>query len=74
MDASVLSATLLVCLVAVVAYAVLVEARERSRRGRPVVAVVLGFTIDRPEVWAALCLVLSVLFVPLYLVARRADG
>ena len=52
---------------------VLWDARARVREGRPVVAVVLGVTIERPEVWAALCLVLFVLAVPLYLVARRAD-
>ena len=52
---------------------VLSDARSRTERGRPVVMTVGSVTVDRPEVWAALCLVLAVVFVPLYLAARRAD-
>jgi hypothetical protein len=32
-----------------------------------------GLSVERPEVWAALCLVVVVVFLPLYLVARAAD-
>ena len=36
--------------------------------------MLLGLTIEEPETWAVLCLLFSVLFVPMYLVARRASG
>lgn len=52
---------------------VLEDARSRLEQDRPVVVSFGGLTVDRPEVWAALCLLASVLFVPLYLVARGAD-
>lgn len=73
MTASVLTATLLVVAVAAVSCWVLVDARKRLNRGRPVVAVFLGFTIDGPETWAVLCLFFSVLLVPMYLAARSAS-
>lgn len=50
------------------------DARARSERRRPVVAVLLGYTIDEPLTWAGLCLVALAVFLPLYLVARRVDG
>ncbi|MGW5241774.1 hypothetical protein ACWEOW_22805 [Monashia sp. NPDC004114] len=53
---------------------VLEDARTREDRGHPVVASVGGYTIDRPEIWAALSLLVCVLAVPMYLVARRANG
>ena len=31
-------------------------------------------TIEQPETWAALSLVMSVVFIPMYVVARRADS
>ena len=52
---------------------VLQDARSRVQLHRPVVATFGGLTVERPEVWAALCLLLVVLFLPLYLVARSAQ-
>lgn len=49
------------------------DARSRDAHGRPVVATVGGLTFERPEVWAALCLLVALVFVPMYLVARKAD-
>jgi hypothetical protein len=63
----------LVLIVAVASVWVLTDARSRAERGRPVTVTVLGLTVDRPEVWAALCLVVIVVFLPLYLAARNAD-
>ncbi len=60
-------------IVAVAGVWVLRDARSRVKRGRPVTMTVLGVTVDRPEVWAALCLVVVVVFLPLYLAARSAD-
>lgn len=73
MTAPVLTAVVLVALIAAAATWVLQDARERAQARRPVVAVLLGVSIDRPEVWAVLCLLGSVIFVPMYLVARRVD-
>ncbi|XGX78635.1 hypothetical protein LQK93_01429 [Terrabacter sp. BE26] len=67
-----LSALLLVLVVAAVSVWVLEDAQAQLERGRPVVATLGELTIDRPNVWAALCLLALVLFLPLYLVARRA--
>lgn len=53
---------------------VLQDARSREKEHRPVVAIVLGLTVDRPNVWAALCLVVFAVAFPLYLLARRASG
>ncbi|WP_374970846.1 hypothetical protein [Terrabacter sp. BE26] len=72
MSSSVLSALLLVLVVAAVSVWVLEDAQAQLERGRPVVATLGELTIDRPNVWAALCLLALVLFLPLYLVARRA--
>lgn len=52
---------------------VLVDARSREAGGRPVVATVGPVSIERPEVWATLSVLVCVLAVPLYLVARGAD-
>jgi hypothetical protein len=72
-DPSLLAATLLAVVVAGISSWVLSDARRRVHRGRHVVVVFLGYTINRPETWAVLCLFLSVLFVPIFLVARRTD-
>ena len=72
MDPALLTATLLAVVVAGISSWVLSDARKRVHRGRPVVVVFFGYTINMPETWAVLCLFLSVLFVPIYLVARRA--
>ncbi|WP_323095373.1 hypothetical protein [Intrasporangium sp. YIM S08009] len=63
----------LVLIVAVASVWVLTDARSRAERGRPVTMTVLGLTVDRPEVWAALCLVVVLVFLPLYLTARSVD-
>jgi hypothetical protein len=68
-----MTAIVMVLALGAVSLWVLQDARSRVERDRPVVATVGGFTVDRPEVWAALCLLVVVLFVPLYLVARSAD-
>ena len=52
---------------------VLEDAQSQMERNRPVVATMGELTIDRPQVWAALCLLAVVLFLPLYLVARSAN-
>jgi uncharacterized membrane protein len=62
-----------VLVVAAISLWVLADARSRTERGRPVVMAGFGLTVERPEVWAALCLVVVVVFLPLYLVARAAD-
>ncbi|HEX6918302.1 MAG TPA: hypothetical protein VF140_09495 [Phycicoccus sp.] len=74
MTTPVLAAAVLVALVAACGVWVLRDAEVRQRAGRPVTVELLGVTIDQPATWAVLCLVGSVLFVPMYLVARRQDG
>ena len=62
---------LLVGVLAVDAW-VFVDARARSVRGRDVVATVGQVTLSTAEEWLLSCLLLWVLVVPLYLVARSA--
>ena len=64
---------LLLILVGVTSLWVLSDARSRVEAGRPVSATLGSLTVDRPEAWAVLCLFVVVLFLPLYLVARRGD-
>jgi hypothetical protein len=64
----------MVLVVAAVSLWVLVDARSRVAQQRPVTATLAGLTVERPEVWAVLCLVAVVLFLPLYLVARNVDA
>jgi len=66
-------ALIVVAVVAGCSYWVFRDARARVERRRPVVAVVFGLTIDNPQMWAVLCVFVSVIFVPMYLVARAAD-
>ena len=47
------------------------DARERRDNGRPVVAVIGSLTVNTPGAWLAGCLVLSIVFIPLYLAARE---
>jgi hypothetical protein len=47
------------------------DARARREEGRPVVAAIGSFTIDTPEAWIAGCLLLSIVFIPLYFMARE---
>jgi hypothetical protein len=51
---------------------IVMEARARQAEGRPVVATVGPVTVSTPGQWLLGCLVLWVLAVPLYLVARKA--
>ena len=70
---TVVGGLVVVLIVAALSLWVLQDARSRAARGRPVVATLAGVTIERPEIWAALCLVVVVFFLPAYLVARSAD-
>ncbi|MEO7754164.1 MAG: hypothetical protein ABIS35_12210 [Terracoccus sp.] len=49
---------------------VLRDARANAAIGHPVTVYIGDFRIDRPEVWASACLVMWVVFFPLYLKAR----
>jgi hypothetical protein len=69
---TVLTAALVAAVVAATSLWVLGDARSRAEAHRPVVARFGDVTIDKPEVWAVLCLVVVVLFLPLYLAARSA--
>jgi hypothetical protein len=46
------------------------DARAQVQRGTPVVFSFGTFFVDTPEMWVACCLILSVIFVPLYLAGR----
>jgi uncharacterized membrane protein YhdT len=46
------------------------DATQHAEVGTPVVARVGSLTVDTPTAWVAGCLVLSVIFIPLYLVSR----
>jgi hypothetical protein len=50
---------------------VLIDARGWSRQGTPVVFHFGPLTIATPEAWGLACLLLFVIFVPIYAVARR---
>ncbi|MFC8501609.1 hypothetical protein ACFUC1_04575 [Pedococcus sp. NPDC057267] len=73
MGSSLLGGLLVAVAVTAASLWVLQDARSRARLRRPVVATLGGLTVDRPEVWATLCLLVVVVFLPLYLTARRAD-
>ena len=45
------------------------DARKRQRSGRPVSVSIGSFSVETPEAWFLGCLVLWVIFVPLYLTA-----
>src|SRR5579875_181975 len=49
------------------------DAKAHRDRGRPVMVTIGSITIDAPETWLAGCLMLSVVFLPLYFVARDAS-
>ena len=74
MTTPVVAAAVLVALVATCGVWVLRDAETRQHAGHPVSVVLLGMRIDQPATWAVLCVVGSVLFLPMYLVARRQDG
>jgi hypothetical protein len=65
--------TLLVVALAVDAW-VFLDARRRSDAGDAVVATVGPVTVSSPEQWLLACVFLWIFAVPLYLVARRAEG
>jgi hypothetical protein len=48
------------------------DARAHCDSGRPVVVTIGSITIDTPATWLGGCLVLSIVFIPLYFVAREA--
>ena len=64
----------LVILLLVVALAVWIydDARVRAEQGRPVIFQSGAFVLDTPGAWAIACLLLVVLFLPLYLVSRTS--
>ena len=47
------------------------DARARQGTRREVTVTIGSMRIDRPEVWLAWCLLLFIVFFPLYLTARR---
>jgi hypothetical protein len=47
------------------------DAREHRDSGRTVVVTIGSITIDTPEAWLAGWVVFSLVFIPLYLVARE---
>jgi hypothetical protein len=51
---------------------VYVDARAQEQRGTPVVFSVGAFVVDTPATWFACCIVLFIIFVPLYLAGRTA--
>ena len=49
------------------------DAQAHVTAGAPVTLVVGAFRLDTPEAWAIGCVILFVVFVPLYLTARNRD-
>ena len=47
------------------------DATDHAKRGRPVYFSVGSLELSAPAVWAAACLVLWVLVMPLYITCRR---
>jgi hypothetical protein len=46
------------------------DAKQHAEVGNPVVGRLGNFTVATPAAWAAGCLVLSVIFIPLYIMTR----
>ena len=46
------------------------DASAHAEQGKPVVFSVGSFQVDRPDTWFAVCLILSVIFIPIYLTIR----
>ena len=69
------SASLLALLVVLAADAwVFTDAKVRENGGAPVVVSIGSFEISRPVMWFVCCVVLWIVFFPLYVVSRnRAD-
>lgn len=53
---------------------VYLDARARSGTRREVSATIGAMEVDTPQAWLLWCLVLFLVFFPLYLVARRASA
>ncbi len=51
---------------------VFLDSRRRWSQGRPVIVTIGPYTMAAPEQWLVGCIVLWVVTVPLYIVARRA--
>jgi hypothetical protein len=51
---------------------VLADALRWTGQGTPVVFRFGSLTIGTPETWAIACLLMFVIFIPIYVVARRA--
>ncbi len=49
---------------------VYLDAQARASKGRPVVASIGSLALETPGAWLLACLVLWILFFPMYLVAR----
>lgn len=50
------------------------DAKAHSERGTPIVFAIGGITVDTPAAWFIGCLVLWILFFPLYMTQRRHIG
>ncbi len=50
------------------------DAKTHAEDGDPVIFSVGSIRLDSPEVWAVVCLVLSVLCFPLYFASRSHPG
>ncbi|MBV8560977.1 MAG: hypothetical protein JO050_09390 [Acidimicrobiia bacterium] len=49
------------------------DAKRRDEGGTPVVVTVGAIEVGTPTAWLIGCLLLLIIFFPLYLVARRAE-
>jgi len=49
------------------------DAKRRDETGTPVVVTIGGIEIGTPTAWLIVCLLLLIIFFPLYLVTRGAD-
>lgn len=65
-----LGAIALLVIVVVVDVWVFLDSQSRANRRRPVVASIGSLVLDTPQAWTLACLLLWVLFFPMYLAAR----
>jgi len=70
--ATVLAPVILLLVILAVDLWIYRDSRAHCDRGRPVVVRIGSITVDTPEAWLTGCLLLSLVFIPLYLVAREA--
>lgn len=71
MSQQTLAALLPLCLVVAADVWVYLDATRRANAGERVEARVGSWTIDSPAAWGLGCLVLFIVFLPMYLVARH---